>query len=441
MSLADLDARGIDAMYLSADVTNLDEVSAALDHVRETWGSVDGIVHGAGVLRDKALAEMTPDRVADVFGPKVGGLSVLLEATKGDPIQAIALFSSIAARAGNAGQAAYSAANEVLNKVAANESARRGEWCRVRSYNWGPWAGGMVDAGLAAHFEKQGIALLGVDAGAQFFVDELGLAGEGVERVVLAAPSFPATTQRFTLGGGDSEEDPIGSSHVASFALRLGEALKPVRTMRTYLEDFVIAIPGQDLVPGAHSVDVEPIEAAVPSYRLIFRDGSGTVHHETTVRYSENGAGAPPAVPSAGLEPWPFEAAAAYDTVLGTATDRRAILNLEGVSEEGGMALLRSAASLGWPVKGFTKGFDPAAFEGLLQLGELWTHQKAGAMQRLASMGQMVVHSLEAFPERMRSAFRARRTEKGTLFDFILATEEGDLVAELREVQFDAHGA
>ena len=31
--------------------------------------------------------------------------------------------------------------------------------------------------------------------------------------------------------------------------------------------------------------------------------------------------------------------------------------------------------------------------------------------------------------------------EAGTLFDFILATEEGDLVAELREVQFDTHGA
>ena len=228
---------------------------------------------------------------------------------------------------------------------------------------------------------------------------------------------------------------------MASFAFQLGEALKPVRTMRTYLEDFVIAMPGQELVSGVHSVDVEPIVAAIPSYRLVFRDGTGDVHHETTVRYSESGADAPPIVPSAGLEPWPFEATAAYETVLGTATDRRAILNLEGVSEEGGMALLRNAASLGWPMKGFPKGFDPAAFEGLLQLAELWTHQKAGAMQRLASMGQMVVHSLEAFPERMRSAFRAQRTEKGTLFDFILATEEGDLVAELREVQFDAHGA
>ena len=211
--------------------------------------------------------------------------------------------------------------------------------------------------------------------------------------------------------------------------------------MRAYLEDFVITLPGQEMAAGAHSVDVEPIVAAIPSYRLVFRDNDGAVHHETIVRYSENGAGSPPQVPSGGLEPWPLEVGTAYDTVLGTATDRRAILNLEGLSEEGGMALLRSAASLGWPMKDFVKGFDPAAFEGLLQLAELWTHQKAGAMQRLAGMGQMVVHSLETIPERMRSAFRARKTERGTLFDFIIATEEGDLVAELREVQFDAPGA
>lgn len=105
------------------------------------------------------------------------------------------------------------------------------------------------------------------------------------------------------------------------------------------------------------------------------------------------------------------------------------------------MALLRSAASLGWSPKAFARGFDPAALEGLLQLGELWTHHKAGAMQKLSSMGTMVVHHLETMPERLRSAFRARTTENGTLFDFILATEDGDLVAELREVRFDAYGA
>ena len=448
MTLADLDARGIEAMYLSADVTKSDEVQAALDQVRNTWGSVDGIVHGAGVLRDKALADMTPARVADVFGPKVTGLSVLLEATKEDPIQVIALFSSIAARAGNAGQSAYAAANEVLNKVAAAEAHQRGEWCRVRSYNWGPWAGGMVDEGLAAHFEKQGIALLDVDLGSRFFADELGSAGDGVERVVLAAPSFPAVMQSFTVS--DDDENGRGSDGglapalVADFAMRLGQALKPVRTMRTYLEDFVSAMRDWDptaVATGKHTVEVHPLVAAIPGYRLIFKDAAGNPHHETTVRYSSNGASAPPEVPSAGLEPWPFEAETAYEKVLGSTRPFRSIESLEGVSEEGGMALVRSATSLGWAPKALAQGFDPAAFEGLIQLGELWAHHKAGAIQRLARMGSMVVHHLEAIPERLRSAFRARKTEQGTLFDFVLATEEGDLVAELREVQFDTKGA
>ncbi|MBT8488963.1 MAG: SDR family NAD(P)-dependent oxidoreductase [Gemmatimonadetes bacterium] len=447
-TLADLDARGIEAMYLSADVTKPDEVEAALDQVRQAWGSVDGIVHGAGVLRDKALVDMTPDRVADVFGPKVTGLSVLLEATKEDPIQVIALFSSIAARAGNAGQSAYAAANEVLNKVAAAEAHQRGDWCRVRSYNWGPWAGGMVDEGLAAHFEKQGIALLDVDLGSRFFADELGSGGDGVERVVLAAPSFPAVMQSFTVSADDDENgDPSGGlapALVADFALRLGQALKPVRTMRTYLEDFVSAI--RDWEPsvvssGKHTVEVHPLVAAIPGYRLIFKDAAGNPHHETTVRYSSNGASPPPEVPSAGLEPWPFGAEAAYEKVLGSTRAFRSIESLEGVSEEGGMALVRSATSLGWPPKALARGFDPAAFEGLIQLGELWAHHKAGAIQRLARMGSMVVHHLETIPERLRSAFRATKTEKGTLFDFVLATEEGDLVAELREVQFDTHCA
>ncbi|MDX1493129.1 MAG: SDR family oxidoreductase, partial [Longimicrobiales bacterium] len=448
MTLADMDSRGIDAMYLSADVTKADEVEAALDKVRQTWGSIDGIVHGAGVLRDKALADMTPDRVADVFAPKVTGLSVLLEATKEDPIQVIALFSSIAARAGNAGQSAYAAANEVLNKVAAAEAHQRGEWCRVRSYNWGPWAGGMVDESLAAHFEKQGIALLDVELGSRFFADEMGMEGSGVERVVLAAPSFPAVMQSFTVTPDDDENGGNGAglapALVADFALRLGQALKPVRTMRTYLEDFVSAIREWDPsegVGGKHTVEVHPIVAAIPGYRLIFKDAAGNPHHETMVRYSDNGAAPPPEVPSAGMEPWPFEAEAAYEKVLGSRGAFRSIESLEGVSEEGGMALVRSAASLGWPPKALARGFDPAALEGLIQLGELWAHHKAGAIQKLARMGSMVVHHLEAIPERLRSAFRARKTEQGTLFDFILATEEGDLVAELREVQFDTHGA
>jgi hypothetical protein len=309
----------------------------------------------------------------------------------------------------------------------------------------------MVDAGLAAHFEKQGIALLSIESGTQFFVDELSSPGDGVERVVLAAPSFPKHTHRLTFAtstgsrsaGSGWMGNRIAPALVAELALRLGHALKPVHTMRTYLEDFVISRLSPESASGSavHVVDIAPVEGAVDGYRMIFRDAEGNAHHETLVRYSERGAEPPPMVPSGGLEPWPLEASAAYETLLGNDADFQAITELEGVSEEGGMALLRGAKNLGWPPKGFALGFDPAALDGLLQLGALWTHHRAGAMQTLARMGSVVVHHLETIPERMRSAFRARRTDTGTLFDFILATEEGDLVAELREVEFDTQKA
>jgi hypothetical protein len=305
----------------------------------------------------------------------------------------------------------------------------------------------MVDAGLAAHFEKQGIALLSIDAGTQFFVDELGLAGAGVERVVLAAPSFPKETHRLTFAARDEEAEEsevsvgVAPALVADLALRLGHALKPVHTMRTYLEDFVISKLNPTTTDGGvHVVDIVPVESDEPGYRMVFRDAEGNAHHETVVRYSETGAEPPPSVPSGGLEPWPIGVRAAYETVLRRAAGFRSIVQLEGFSEEGGMALLKSGKGLGWPPK-FALGIDPAALDGLLQLGALWTHHSSGAAQTLARMGSIVVHHLEAIPERLRSAFRARQTPTGTLFDFVLATEDGDLVAELREVQFDTQGA
>ena len=112
---------------------------------------------------------------------------------------------------------------------------------------------GLSKSGLAAHFEKQGIALLSIEAGTGFFVEELGSGGEGVERVVLAAPSFPRTTHRLTFATGGSEagepDARIAPALVSDLALRLGHALKPMHTMRTYLEDFVIS----KLSPSARS--------------------------------------------------------------------------------------------------------------------------------------------------------------------------------------------
>ena len=93
-------------------------------------------------------------------------------------------FSSSTARFGRKGQIDYAAANEVLNKMA-REEARKRPHCRTVAVNWGPWNGGMVTRALKPLFEAEGIDLIEKEAGADYFVNELGSGEKGPVEVVV----------------------------------------------------------------------------------------------------------------------------------------------------------------------------------------------------------------------------------------------------------------
>ena len=187
-TLASIDEAGGRASYLAVDITDLVAVTNALESVRSEVGPITGLVHGAGVLADKLIADKSAAQFKTVFNTKVQGLRNLLDVTAADQLAVLCLFSSVAARTGNVGQADYAMANDVLNKVAAHERVRRGGNCLVKSLGWGPWAGGMVTPALKTHFESMGVELIGLDVGARMFVDEL---------------SSPQTDQvEVVLGGG-----------------------------------------------------------------------------------------------------------------------------------------------------------------------------------------------------------------------------------------------
>jgi NAD(P)-dependent dehydrogenase (short-subunit alcohol dehydrogenase family) len=183
-TLQALQAAGSEATYLPCDITDPVATAATLEQIRAKWGPITGIVHGAGVLADKRLAEKTSDDFQRVFGTKIGGLRSLLAATADDPLSVICLFSSVAARTGNAGQADYAMANEVLNRVA-HELTRQRSGCVVKSIGWGPWAGGMVTPLLKAKFDEMGVPLIPLDSGARHFVAELQQAARTEVEVVI----------------------------------------------------------------------------------------------------------------------------------------------------------------------------------------------------------------------------------------------------------------
>jgi acyl transferase domain-containing protein/NAD(P)-dependent dehydrogenase (short-subunit alcohol dehydrogenase family) len=178
---------GADVEYLVADVRDLASVQPTLRDIQQKYGPIRGVIHGAGVLEDRRIEDKTREQFDHVFSTKIAGLRNVLSSLAADKLKFLAVFSSYTARFGRTGQVDYAMANEALNKLACQFRHQHPQ-CRTRSFNWGPWDGGMVTDSLRPLFEKEGVGLIPLDAGANLFVRELERtdALDNVEVVVLA---------------------------------------------------------------------------------------------------------------------------------------------------------------------------------------------------------------------------------------------------------------
>ncbi|MEM7766521.1 MAG: SDR family NAD(P)-dependent oxidoreductase [Pseudomonadota bacterium] len=169
-TLSAIETAGGRGAYFPVDLSDRAGVDACMGAIRQRGAPITGIIHGAGVLADQTVATMTAEHVARVFAPKVEGLSHLLASCGGPTLRHVALFSSAAARFGNRGQANYAMANETLNQVARALKSARPE-LNVRSFDWGPWDGGMVSDSLKAAFAARGIDAIPLAEGAAVFAE------------------------------------------------------------------------------------------------------------------------------------------------------------------------------------------------------------------------------------------------------------------------------
>ncbi|MBW2707742.1 MAG: SDR family NAD(P)-dependent oxidoreductase [Deltaproteobacteria bacterium] len=204
---------GAKVQYHSVDIRNLSEVADVLTRVRNEFGSITAVIHGAGVLEDRLIGDKTIAQFENVYTTKVQGLKNLLSETESDDLKMIALFSSSSARFGRKGQIDYAAANEVLNKMA-QEQARIRPGCRTVAFNWGPWDGGMVTEVLKPLFKEEGIELIRKQAGAGYFIDEFELNNERpVEVVIMGGPlRGEGLPDSIPAGHSSRTVDPMPSS-------------------------------------------------------------------------------------------------------------------------------------------------------------------------------------------------------------------------------------
>ena len=177
-NMADFAALGARVDDRICDVRREADVEALLDSVYARYGRIDAVLFGAGLIEDRLIVDKTRESLDRVFDTKVDGAFFFARHLRPATLKFLALFSSVAGRYGNRGQADYGAANEVLNRLAWQLQARFGDRVKVTSVNWGAWARttngmGMLTPETARQFRERGLRLIEPAEGRDFLLNEL----------------------------------------------------------------------------------------------------------------------------------------------------------------------------------------------------------------------------------------------------------------------------
>ncbi|MEV4921528.1 type I polyketide synthase [Streptomyces roseoverticillatus] len=223
---AELAAWGAEVTWAACDVADRDAVSGMLDGLG--GHPLSAVVHTAGVLDDGVVASVTPERMREVFRPKVDAVLNLHDCTREMDLAAFVVFSSVAGLVGSAGQASYAAANSFLDAFA---SYRRREGLPAVSLAWGVWeqSGAMTD-GLAeadrARMARSGVLPLPPEEGLRLFdaalaSDEAVLAPVRIDTGALRAAEAPAVLRALVPAAARRTAQAAAVPSASSLAERL----------------------------------------------------------------------------------------------------------------------------------------------------------------------------------------------------------------------------
>ncbi|WP_344591561.1 SDR family NAD(P)-dependent oxidoreductase [Actinomadura vinacea] len=145
----ELRSTGVEVEIVTGDVAAAGTAERMVAAARRDGLRLCGVVHAAGALDDRLVADLGPHDLRRVWSPKVDGAVRLHEVTQEIDLDWWAVYSSAAASLGSPGQAAYAAANA---RVDALVDQRRARGLPATTINWGPWAevGGAAGRTVAA---------------------------------------------------------------------------------------------------------------------------------------------------------------------------------------------------------------------------------------------------------------------------------------------------
>ncbi|MBF0395461.1 MAG: SDR family NAD(P)-dependent oxidoreductase, partial [Desulfobacterales bacterium] len=156
-NLSKIEELGGRALYFNGDASDFSSMENIVKEVKLKFGEINGAIHSAIVLKDRALSKIDENAFKKVLSPKVSGSVILYKVLKNEPLDFILFFSAGQSFFPNKGQSNYASASTFedayglcLNSILPYP---------VKVINWGYWG----SVGIVAtdkyrnRFEEEGI--------------------------------------------------------------------------------------------------------------------------------------------------------------------------------------------------------------------------------------------------------------------------------------------
>jgi len=132
-----LEEQGADVLVLTADVSNRAAMATAIQEAEANFGTINGVIHTAGIAGGGIIQLKTPEKAATVLSAKLQGTRILNELFADKPLDFMILNSSLSSVMGGVGQVDYCAANAFLDSFAHYRTHRSGQL--TLAINWDTW--------------------------------------------------------------------------------------------------------------------------------------------------------------------------------------------------------------------------------------------------------------------------------------------------------------
>ncbi len=248
-NLQRIEATGARVQYCSLDVRDRNAFCELIDRLYESFGKIDAVLNGAGVIEDAFIKDKPLSSFDRVFGTKVDAALTLASRLQFDSLKYFILFSSVVGRTGNAGQADYVAANEVMNKLAIKLNKQAPG--RVISIGWGPWRGGMASDDLEEVFARYGWSMIEAGDGRKAFYEELCFGADKDAEVLLVGQ----LNKNGSNGNGNGSD---AAEHVVPRGARLSRA-EVLKQTDTEMQLRLRLDPEFDIYLKDHAFDGTPV--------------------------------------------------------------------------------------------------------------------------------------------------------------------------------------